>query len=93
MSTERSRDWCEELAQQISDHSFSSTTKAVANLNEQLDCRLSPEVLSIVTNPPPTNVPAEGNLLRSHSERFETLPKDIRVIHASETTGLKGMRW
>ena len=58
-------DWCEELAQQILDHSFSSTEKPVANVNAQLDCRLSPEVLSILTNPHPINVPAQGNLLRS----------------------------
>ena len=78
-------DWCEELAQQISGHSFSSTRKPVAKLNEQLDCRLSPEVVSITTNPLAINVPAQGNLLRSQSERFETLPEDVRVIQSCET--------
>ena len=34
-------DWYGELAQQISDHSFSSTAKPVAKKSEQLDCRLS----------------------------------------------------
>ena len=77
----------EELAQQISGHSFSSTGNPVANLNEQSDCRFSPEVLSILTNPPPTNASAQRNLLRSHSERSQTLPEDIRVIQAGETAG------
>ena len=57
----------------------------MANMNEQLDCRLSPEDLSILPNPPPTNVRAQGNLLRSHSEKNDTLPKDIRVSQAGET--------
>ena len=82
-------DWCEELAQQISDHSFSSTKRPVANVNEQFDCRLSPELLSLLTNPRPINVPAQGNLLRSHSERFEKLPEDMQVIAAGETGGFR----
>ena len=57
-------------------------------MNEQSDRRLSPEVVPILTNPLSTNVPAQGNLLRSHSERFETLPEDRRMIRASETAGL-----
>ena len=76
MSTERSRIGAE-LAQQISDHSFSSTEKPVAKRNEQLDCRLSPEVLSVMTKPLAINVPAQGNSFQSHNERFETLPEDM----------------
>ena len=37
-------DWCEELAQQISDHSFSSTGKLVAELNDESESRISPDV-------------------------------------------------
>ena len=55
-------DWCEKLAQQISDPSFSSTGTPVATMYEQLDCLLSPGVVSILTNPLPTNVPVQGNL-------------------------------
>ena len=56
-------------------------------MNEESDWRLSPDVVSILTNPPSINVSAQGNLLRSHSERFETLPEDVQVIQAGETDG------
>ena len=52
--------------------------ETVANVNAESDCRLSPDVVSILTNP------LEGNLLRSHNERSETLPEDIEVIQAGE---------
>ena len=59
-------------------------------MNEQLDCRLSPEVLSVVMKRRAINVPAQGNLLRSRGERFETLPEEMRVIQTSETAGFMG---
>ena len=57
-------------------------------MNEQLDCRLSPEVLLI-------DVPAQGNLSRSHNESFETLSEDVRVIQTCETVGFvrKDLSW
>ena len=48
-------------------------------MNEQLDCELSPEVVSVITKPLEINVLAQGNLLRSHNKRFENLPEDIKV--------------
>ena len=48
-------DWCGEVAQQISDRAFSSTGKLVAQMNEQLNCRLSPEVVSVMTKPSEIN--------------------------------------
>ena len=66
-------DWCDELAQQFSDSFVFHYGKPVADMNEQLDCRLSPEVLS---KPLVINVPA-------HDERFETLPEDMGVIQAT----------
>ena len=80
-------DWCEELAQQTSDHSFPSTERPVAEMNDGSESRISPNVVSILTNAPRLNVPVQGNLLRSHSERFETRPENIRAIEASETIG------
>ena len=77
-------DWCAELAQQISDHSFYSTGRPAANMSDESECRASPNVVSILTNPPWTNVPVQGDLLRSHHKRFETLPEDIRVMKAGE---------
>ena len=56
-------------------------------MNEQLDCELSPEVVSVITKPLEINVPAQGNLLRSHNKRFENLPEDIKVILTGETAG------
>ena len=79
--------WCGELALQIFDHAFFSTGTALAQVNEQLDCRLPPEVLSVKTTPLGIDVPAQGNLLRGHSERFENLPEDTRVIQMSNTAG------
>ena len=76
-------DWCGELAQQISVHAFSSTRNLVAQMNERFDCELSPEVLSVITKPLEIDVPAQGNLLRSQSERFQNLPEGIKVIQMS----------
>ena len=59
-----------------SDHAFSSTGKLVAHMNEQLDCQLSPEVVTVITKP-----------LRSHKERFENSPEDIKLIQTVETAG------
>ena len=56
-----------------------------AKMNEPLECELSPEVVSVITKPLEIDVPAQGNLLRSHSERFENLPEDIKEIQAGET--------
>ena len=41
---------CGELAQQISDHAFSSRGKRAALMNEQLSCEHSPEVVSVSRN-------------------------------------------
>ena len=56
-------------------------------MNEELDCRLSPEVLSFVRKAPATNVPTQGNLSRSRDERVKTLPEDVRAIQTCETAG------
>ena len=61
----------QQLAQQLSDHAFSITGKPVAKMGEQLDCKLSPEVLSVITKPLEIDVPAQGNLLRNHSWSHE----------------------
>ena len=54
-----------------------------------------PTFVSIWTNPLSINVPVQGDLLRSHSKRFETLPEDIRVSKASEDAGfmIKQFSW
>ena len=70
-------DWLEELAQQVSDPSFSSTGKPrgdyarTVRLSTLTRCRVN------LNESPPTNVLVQGNLLRSHSQRFETLPEDM----------------
>ena len=66
-------------------NSFASSENPVSNMNDESECRISARVVSLVTNPPSTNVPIQGNLLRSHDQRFETLPEDMRVIEASQT--------
>ena len=63
-------DRCGELAQQISDHAFSTTGKPVAQINEQLECELSPEVVTVITKPLEIDFPAQGNLLRSHNKEI-----------------------
>ena len=70
-------DWCGELAQQISEHSSSSTARPVAEMNDESESRISPSVVSILTNPPSMYVPVQGDFLRSHNKRFENLPEDI----------------
>ena len=79
--------WCGELAQQISDHAFSSPGKPAAHMNEQLDCSLSPEVLSVMTEPLEIVVLAQGNLWRNHNVRFEHLPEEIKVFQTGEKAG------
>ena len=74
-------DWCGELAQLISDHSFSSTGKPAGKMNEQLDCRLSPEVLCALAKPLATQHSGTGKpVAKVIDERFGTLPEDIKVI-------------
>ena len=70
-------DWCGELAQQISEHSSSSTGRPVAEMNDESGSRISPSVVSILTNPPSMYVPVHGDFLRRHNKRFENLPEDI----------------
>ena len=88
-------DWCEELAQQISDHSSSSTERPVPEMDDESESRVSPNVVSILTNPHSINVPAQGDLLRSHSKTFETLPEDVRVSKARKDAGfmIKQFSW
>ena len=80
-------DMCEELAQQISDHSSSSTGNPVAKVNKESEYKVAPTVVSILTNPPLINAPVHGDLLRSHNERFEHLPEDIQVIQVFANIG------
>ena len=58
--------------------------KPVAIVHNESECRISLDVVSFLTNPPSTTVPVKGNLLRSHSERLQTLPEDMRVVKACE---------
>ena len=37
----------------------------------------------MITKPPEIDVPAQGNLLRSYSERIKNLPEDTKVIDSS----------
>ena len=64
---------------------FPAQGKLVAHLNQQLDCSFSLEVMSVVTKPLEIDVPAG-----MHSERFENLPEDIKVIQTGETAGFYG---
>ena len=76
-------DWCEELAQQISAHSSSSTGKPLTKTNDGSESKVAHTVMSILTSSLLINVPVQGNLVRQHNERFENLPEDIRVRKAS----------
>ena len=76
-------DWCTELALQISDHSSSSTRKLV-----NLGIKGRTHCCANWTNSPLINVPAQGNLLRQHKERFGNLPEDNRVSKAGDDAGL-----
>ena len=72
----------EELAQQISDHSSSSTGKPVAKMNDESESKVALPVMSILTSSALINVPVQGTLVRQHNERFENLPEDIRARKA-----------
>ena len=74
-------DWCEELAQQISDPCSTITGKPVAELNDESETRVAPTVASIQ---PLINAAVQGNLVRQRNERFENLPEDVRVSKAGE---------
>ena len=81
-------DWCGELAQQISDHSSSSTGRTVAVLDDGSESQVSPNVVSILTNPPSINVAVQGDRLRRHNKRFGHVPEDSRVSKAGEHAGI-----
>ena len=79
VSTEAVSDWCEELAQRISDLSSPGTRRPVAEMNEESESRISLNVVLILTNPLSINVPVQGGLLRRHNKRFDNLQEDMRV--------------
>ena len=56
---------CEELFQQISAPPSSSTGKMVAELNDESESRVAPNVVSIITNPPLINAPVQGKPVAS----------------------------
>ena len=63
--------WCEEFAQQISDHFSPCTGKPVAEMNDGSVYRISPNVVLILTNPPSISVPVQGDLWRHHNKGFK----------------------
>ena len=68
VSTEQLRIGVEDWLSKSLIMQFPAQGNPVARTNEQKDCELSPEVVSVTTKPPEIDVPAQGNLLRSHSE-------------------------
>ena len=52
--------------------------------DDESESRMSPNVVSILTNPLWIHVLAQGHLLRRHNRKFENLPEDIRVSEAGE---------
>ena len=59
-------DWCQELAQQIADHSSSCTRNLVVGVNNDLEPKVAPADLSILTSSPIINVLARGNSVQHH---------------------------
>ena len=59
-------DWCEELAQQISDHSSLSTGHLVAKVKDDSESKGAPTVVSILTKAHLINVPARGNSVQQY---------------------------
>ena len=60
----------------------------LAEVKDESESRVAPNVVSILTNSPLINFPVQGDLLRRHNERFENLPEDIRVNKFGEDAGL-----
>ena len=60
--------WCEDRAQHTSDPHSASTRTPVAELNDESESRVAPNVVPILTNPPMINVPAQGNLVQQHKD-------------------------
>ena len=56
-------------------------------LKDDSESRVTPDVVSILTNPLSINVPVQRDLLRRHDNRFENLPEDIRVSKVGEDAG------
>ena len=80
-------DWCEELSQQVSDHSSSSIGNLVAKVNDKSEFKVAPTVVSVLTKSPVIDIPAQGNLVQQHKERFENFPEDVRVSNATNDAG------
>ena len=73
-------DWCEELAQQISDHSFYSSVRPVANMNDESQSHISPNVMSILTNPHSTNVPVQTKDSKILQRTFEWVKLGMMLV-------------
>ena len=59
----------------------------MAEMSDESECRVAPNVVSILTNPLLIKAPVQGNLVRQYKQRFETLPEDIRVSKAGVFAG------
>ena len=78
-------DWCDELARQLLDHSFSSVEKLIAKMNEQLNRKVAPEEANTLVQVLETNFQASRNRLSDH--KFENLSKEIKVSLTCELVG------
>ena len=77
-------EWYGESAQQIFAHACSIIGKPIAHINEQLDCQLALEGVTVTMKQLKTDVPAPGNQLRNHNKRFENRPEDMKKIRTGK---------
>ena len=81
-------DWCEELAERISNYSEQSAGRLAPK--DKSETTMAPTAVSAATNPLLTNSPEQGNLLRQHIRTFSKRPNDIRVIKTCSDVGFMG---
>ena len=83
------KDWCDALAQQILDQSFSSIVKSIAKVNEQLNRKLAPEEVNTLTKASETDVQRDksDSNLRNSSIHEESFFSDSASHENAETVG------
>ena len=78
-------DWCEELAQRISDYSVTGAGRPAQK--DKPESMMAPTAVPTSTDPLRTKRPEQGNLPRQYRRKFSKLPDDIQVIKTCTDAG------
>ena len=78
-------DWCEELAQQIANHSSTRTGNLVPKVKNESESKVAPTDVSILTKSPLINVQARRNSVQQHRKNSKTFQKIFEWVKLEKT--------